>query len=703
MLNQAVTHHRAGRMDTAEALYRQVLAADPDNADALHLLGLLAHQTGHDDDAAALIRRALTLKPDRAAYWNSLGSALAHKPPAHRALAAFEKALELDPGFATGAYNLANTLKDMGRPEDALAAYEHALAIRPDYAEACCNMGIVLRRLGRLDQAVAAHRRALGLAPRLAQAHNNLGLALHDQGRLDEARAAYQAALEVDPGYGDAWKNLGAAHRDRGHPDDAIAAYRRALEADPRDAQAYCNLGVALRQRDDPDGAIAAYRRALEIDPAMVEALNNLGVALRQQGKLDEAARIYRRVLGIDPRLIEARNNLGEIYEKTSRLDDAQALLDEADRRDRAHPAMKRMAATLLRRRGRIREALAELADLPDTVDDERTRLRVHYELGQLYDRDNRPDDAMRNFHAAKAIQMRSYQADRVDAGSALDVVRALRHAFAEPWSKALSPSAMPVGRTHALDESAPIFLVGFPRSGTTLLDQILDSHPDLCVLEERPCLSAAAGILTASSAGYPEALAHLTPDLAARARRAYHACVARHLDRPPGTRLVDKFPLNIVHGGLIHGLFPDAKIVLALRHPADVCLSSFMQYVELNDAMANFLTLEGTAEFYDEVMSLWRCYTEILPIRPHAVRYESLVADFRGEVGKLLAYLNLEWNDAVLDFAAHARTRRVATPSYHQVTEPIYGRASFRWRRYQAHLAPIMVRLARHVDFFGY
>ena len=697
-LHEALAHHQAGRLETAERLYRDILRAEPENADALHLCGLVAYQAGGFADAEALIRQAIAVDDRRAAYWSNLGNALKQRGKLDEAVAACQRALELEPDFATAAYNLANTLKDQGKLDAAVAAYERALASKPDYLEAHCNLGIALRAQGRLEAAVAVYGRALELEPDSAQVLNNLGLALHDQGELGRAVARYRRALEAEPDYAEAWNNLGNALRAQDELDEAVAAYRRALAVRPEDTEALCNLGVALRRQGKLEEAAAAYRQALHIDPGLIEARNNLGVALRQAGHMAEAVASFRQVLEINPRLVEARSNLGEIYEKTNRLDEAEALLAGAAPEDRAQPALRRLGATLLRRRGRLEAALAELAGLPEPATESRLAQRIRFELGLLHDLSGAPEAAMAEFAEGNRLRARSYEASRVNPAAALEGVRTIAARFTPDWVRGWRPGA------HAGEAPAPIFIVGFPRSGTTLLDQVLDAHPGLQVLEERPCLPALARFLSETPAGYPGALAALDARTAAEAREVYAQAVARHIERTPGTTLVDKFPLNLIHMGLIQRLFPGAKVIFALRHPCDVCLSSFMQYVELNDAMANFLSLEASATFYDAVMGLWRRYAELLPTAFHTLRYEALVADFEGEIRAVIDYLDLDWDAAVLDYASHAKARKhIASPSYHQVTEPIYARAKYRWKRYEKHLAPVMDKLAPHIEYFGY
>ncbi len=249
-----------------------------------------------------------------------------------------------------------------------------------------------------------------------------------------------------------------------------------------------------------------------------------------------------------------------------------------------------------------------------------------------------------------------------------------------------------------------PIFLIGFPRSGTTLLDQILDSHPALQVIEEQALIENIYRNLAQTAAGYPAALATLDTDQIRKLRQQYFDHAARYLEAGAGTHFIDKLPLNTADIGLIARLFPEARIILALRHPCDVCLSCFMQAFAPNDAMANFYTIEDTARLYAEVMGLWQHYESLLPLNYHRVKYEDIVADFAGETRRLLNFLGLDWDARVLEYNRHARARKhINTPSYNQVTEEIYTRARYRWQRYDEQLRPVMPMLAPFIDYFGY
>jgi hypothetical protein len=248
------------------------------------------------------------------------------------------------------------------------------------------------------------------------------------------------------------------------------------------------------------------------------------------------------------------------------------------------------------------------------------------------------------------------------------------------------------------------VFLVGFPRSGTTLLDQILDSHPGIQGIEEKPMIEKIVEKLSVFPGEYPAVLASLNERDIAKLRKEYMTLVDGHISREPGSTIIDKLPLNIIHIGLINSLFPRSRIILALRHPCDVCLSNFMQHYEINDAMANFFTLEDTVELYDQVMSLWREYVEILSLDYIEFRYESLLENSEAEIRPLLDFLQLDWDPSLLDYTNHAKKRgAINTPSYSQVTKPIYHQAKYRWQKYQQYLKPVMDRLESHITYFSY
>jgi predicted O-linked N-acetylglucosamine transferase (SPINDLY family) len=306
----ALEHHQAGRLQDAEPIYRQILAAVPNEPTTIHLLGVLVYQQGQLDVAVELISRAIALQPTDGAFHNSLGNVFTAQAKLDEAVACYRRAVELLPDYAVAYYNLANIWKAQAKPDEAIAAYRRALELMPDLAAAHTNLGGTLRTQGQLDEAADCFRRALELSPDLPEAHRNLGNALHEQGKLDEAVACYRRALELKPDDADTLVNLGIALRAQGRADEAIACQRRALELKPDNVIALTNLGNGLQVQRLLEEAVACYRRALELKPGHALAHNNLGTALKDQGKLDEALASYSRAVELQPNFAEAQSNL---------------------------------------------------------------------------------------------------------------------------------------------------------------------------------------------------------------------------------------------------------------------------------------------------------------------------------------------------------------------------------------------------------
>ncbi len=355
----AIQHHQAGRLEAAERIYRQILQAEPNQADAWHLLGVIAHQAGKHEVAVQYIGRAIGLNGNAVVFYNNLGGAYRALRKIPEAVASYRRALQLKPDYAEVHHNLGVALSDQRKLDEAVASYRRALQLKPDYAEAHNNLGLALTDQGNLDEAVASYRRALQLKPDYAEAHNNLGVALSDQGDLDETVACYRRALELKADYAEAHNNLGVALSDQGNLDEAVACFRRALELKPDFAGAHNNLGNALKNQGKVDEAAACYRRALELKPDYAEAHNNLGLALKDQGKLDEAVACYRRALELKPDYAEAHYNLGNTSTDQGKLDEAVACYRRALQRRADFAEAYNSLGNALKDQGKLDEAAA--------------------------------------------------------------------------------------------------------------------------------------------------------------------------------------------------------------------------------------------------------------------------------------------------------------------------------------------------------
>ncbi|MFQ5959288.1 MAG: tetratricopeptide repeat protein, partial [Alphaproteobacteria bacterium] len=322
-LAAAVRHHRAGRLREAQAVYQRVLEIQPDNADALSLMGLLTHQAGRNDVAADYLRRALALRPDFAEAHLNLGNVLRELGRLDEAVGHYQRAVEIKPGFAGAYNNLGLAMQEQGKLDRSVEYFEKALLVAPGFADAHNNLGLTLQKQGRLDAAVGRYRKALSLDPGFAEAHNNLGTALKEQGRPGEALECYRAALAIRADYVDAHINLAAALQEEGKADAAVAEYQKALALGPDSPELHNSLATAYEGQGQLDTAVAHYEKAIAIDPDYAEAHINLGNALREEGRYDDAITHYEKALAIRPDYAAARIDLGVALQEQGRLKDA--------------------------------------------------------------------------------------------------------------------------------------------------------------------------------------------------------------------------------------------------------------------------------------------------------------------------------------------------------------------------------------------
>jgi tetratricopeptide (TPR) repeat protein len=686
-----------GDLVTARAHLLEVLQLQPEHADALHSLGNIDAKEGRLDDAERLVRKAIAIDPLKAAFLNSLGNLLRARGKPDEATAAYEQAVALRPDLAAGHNNLAELQLRKGRYEAAIDRCFQALKADPNYAGAYDTMGRALNNIGRLEEAADAFRRAVIIRDDFAVAYDHLGHVQRAQGKMDEAREAFEHALMIDPENASARYNLGTVLIVLGELDRGMDCLEQAREIRPRHVPTLLNLAIAYHTKGRLKLAADTYREATEVDPENPTLHLNLGLVHVEQRLSDEAERSFLKALELDPAMVQVYAELAALYEETNRLAEMQEMLNRGLALEPDHARLNLEAAKADRRQGRIEEGIARLRRLDPTSLDTRLAEQVRYQMGYLLDRAGAANEAFENFCEANRLASETVRARDARPQRFLDMLDRLNSFFSTADIHAWKPA--PQG-----DGESPVFMVGFPRSGTTLLDVALDSHPNIATVEEQHTIMAVIDVLRQGEFGFPDQLAALTVQDIAGLRSTYLEALAGFVPAEFDGLVIDKMPIRTVHAGILWRLFPDAKFLFCARHPCDVVLSNFMQHFNVSDLLANFYTLEGSARLYDKVMSLWHTYTSRLPLRQHTIRYEALVEDMESEMRQVLEFLGLPWDPAVLDYPGRAIERgRINTNSYHQVTEPVYARSSGRWRAYRAQLEPYMGLLSPHIERFGY
>lgn len=524
------------------------------------------------------------------------------------------------------------------------------------------------------------------------------GLIAERQGRLIAAHDYMEQALEIDPLQPRFQLSFANVLRLQGAREEALELVNKVVAAHPKYAAAYSQRGALFVELGDEVRAEADFQQAMVLAPEDMMAYRYIRLLKVQQGKYDHAVKVCEFALRQFPDALVFVQGLADAYERLSLLDDALEWTEKALELAPKSIYLIVLWARIKRRMGDYRSGQDRLTRLSlKNARPQEARL-VHAELGQTFDRLDDADGAFNHFSAQNEITEKIAQKRSIDKAHYLAQVRDLSAACTEDliakWRTLPAPTALP---------SRPVFLVGFPRSGTTLLDQVLDSHPDVQVIEERPVLLPVRDAIAQMEGGYPAGLASIDEAQRTELRALYWQGLVE-AGAEEGKLVVNKLPLNLIHGALIHRIFPDAQFIFALRHPCDVVLSCFMQDFELNASMANFLTLPDAAGLYEEVMSLWQKYRGEFSLDVTEIRYEALVSDLEGAVRPVLDALGLSWDAKMLDHVSHAKSRgSLRTPSYAQVTQPLYGRATDRWMRYETYINRVKPRLQPYIDLYGY
>jgi tetratricopeptide (TPR) repeat protein len=606
------------------------------------------HATGQFAEAEVAYRKILEIRPGWAEVHNNLGTVLKDQGKLDQAVAEYGRAVTLRPDLAELHNNLGTALKDQGELDQAAAHYEQALALKPDYAEAHNNLGNLLKSRGKLDQAVAHYQQALAFRPNLVEAHNNLGVVLADQGKFDQAAAHYEQALALRPDLAEVHNNFGNALRDQAKLDQAVATYEQALALRPDLVEAHNNLGIVLAELGKYDQAVARYERALALKPDYAEAHNNLGNALKDQGKFDEANARFAHVLAFHPDHAETHYNRADI--KTFCPGDADLAALEALAADtRRLPASKMVYIHLA-----LSKAYEDVGDYPRAFE-QMVKGNALKRREVVYDE-------------AACRQTFRLIADVFDSG------------FLARFAGVGDPS------------STPIFVLGMPRSGSTLVEQILASHPQVQAAGELANLTFLANGMFDSDGGripFPASVRTFGSNDFRRMGEAYLASLPAPAEGK--IRITDKMPVNFLYVGLIRSILPNARVIHTLRDPVDTCISCFSRL--FTSGLTFSYDLAELGRYYRRYSQLMAHWQAVLPAGTMLdVSYENVVDNLEQEARRMIDYCGLPWDDRCLSF--HKTKRPVRTASNVQVRRPVYRSSVGRWRRYETFLLPLLAEL---------
>jgi tetratricopeptide (TPR) repeat protein len=675
-LNRAYAHWNAGQADQAEQWCQRVLAVWPGHADALHLLGLMAHAYGNLDLAIGHLRQACMAPRAPAVYSSNLAEMLRQKGLLAEGEEAARRAVAMDPALVQGWNNLGILLQEAGKLDESRACLALVVALTPRAPEAHNNLANTYRRLGTLDLAERHYREALALNPNYAEAHSNLAFLLTAQGQCDQAAAEARLAIELSPRQVDAYLNLADAEITRRrhgaalqaldalqtfapqHPAGLVARARalnqleysnealefalQAVTLAPRSADAHHVLAQVLQALGETDDALAQFEQAATLPGTVAEeALTGRAMLLLEAGRKAEAMAAFDRALEAFPGSVRALSSRADA--KTFKAGDPDVAVIEAWL------------------------AEGERRPLPD-------RTWAHFALGKAYLDTGDAGRAFAHLEQANRLKRSTFTYDSAATGQWMQRI-------ADTFTPALFERLKGAGA--ALD--LPVFIVGMPRSGTTLVEQILSSHSQVTGAGELSALR----VLVEELGGFPDMMGTLTADQATRLGHAYLDRITR-LARGRA-RLIDKMPGNFLYAGLIPLMLPGARIIHCRRDAVDTCLSCYTKHFSGDQSFTYDQTELGEFyRYYERLMTHW---SAVLPAdRYIEVDYEKVVDDLEGEARRLTGFLGLPWEDVCLHF--HDNQRVVRTASVNQVRQPIYSTSRGRWQGYASHLAPLLAAL---------
>jgi len=665
----------------AERVCRQIIDARPGNADAHNILGVTLAAAGRFNLAVAELKRAIKINPQAPSYHANLGEVLRQAGEPKEAAQALEASVRLDANNAQALNNLGIIHYEQKKFGEAVDFYRRALELRPDMAEALNNLGNALRMTGDIDGAMHAYQEALTQRAVYPEAYNNLGTLLQQDKKLEEAEHALRKAIQQNPHYVEAHNNLAQLLFAQKKDLDALRVLGDALKFAPKNVQTLLITAKIQLRRSNLPAAEQAVRMAVQEEPENPEALTVLGQVLHETDRYEEAIEVLERALKANGENPEALNFYGVALKSVGRLDEARETISKALKlNDAMYGAYANLNDLVDFSKGFGEELFNRMEAIFESVKNPEADqyLPLHFAYAKALEDRGQYEKALE--HYILGGKMKRAQLDYKESET-FGFFDAIREAF---------PKEIFENRKFAgLDDDRPVFIVGMPRSGSTLVEQILSSHPDVYGAGEVKYLSRALGQLRdrfPSLPKYPEMVGKITPAQLEIVAKNYQQALSTGAGS--AKRITDKLLTNYFFVGLIHLLFPKAKIIHTQRDPVDTCLSGFTKLFK--DDMPHSYDLSELGRYYGKYRDLMKHWEKVLPEGTlTTVQYEDVVADTEKEAKRLIEFLGLPWNDKCVDF--HKSDRPVKTASVAQVRKPIYKTSVKRWEKYGNGLQPLV------------
>lgn len=672
----------AGRAPQAQKIISDIVTARPRHADARNLYGVVLHRLGKSDEALKAVREAIRLNPNNSNYYCNLGEMERQAGHIDAATTALNRAIAIDPNCVQALNNMGIVHYDRREFAKAAECYRKVIALRPDHAEAYNNLGNALRASGQPQEAIIEYEQAVERRENYAEAYNNMGVTLREMQKFEEAELAFRRAVGIRPNYVDAANNLANLMIFHKRYDEALRLLGELLKTHPKDPKTLVNVARAQLMRGSHQQAERAVKAILKDNPDNVEALNLYGQICHELDRFDEALKSFEHALSLRPNDLEALNFYGIILKSVGRLDDARNTFIKAlEIQPRALGAYSNIVdLEKFTPDNPLFVAMKQMVERAKNPEHERF-MAMHFALGKAYDDMGEYEKALHHFAIGTRLKRAQLTYDEADVFKFFDDIRAT---FNEEYFQKKPFEGLP--------SNLPIFIIGMPRSGSTLTEQIIQSHPDVYGAGEIKTLSACIGAVRMkypSLPKYPAMARVMRPTQFAAIGERYLKAVGSYSET--AKRVTDKLLTNYYFAGLINTLFPNAKIIHTMRNPVDSCLSSYTKLFK--DDMPHSYDFREIGRYYGKYYELMAHWRKVLPAGAMMdVQYEDVVANTEEKAKEIIAFLGLEWDDRCLKF--HESDRPVKTASVSQVRKPLYKSSVERWRRYGDGLNPLVEAL---------
>jgi tetratricopeptide (TPR) repeat protein len=561
------------------------------------------------------------------------------------------------------------------------------------------NLDLALANIEKnnLEKASNLYKKILKKYPDNFDANFNLGTIFAKNNKLEKSVELLEKAVSINPNNEKIFNNLGLIYLNLGDNEKALETIKKAININPNSPIAYNHLGLIYSNLGNINEAINSYLKSIKLNPNNISANYNIGNLFKRINDIEKSEKYYNKTLELEPIHLPAYNNLLELYDLSNQNEKFEALLKKGESHFEQNSTISLFKAKLFYKLKKFKDVVKILESIKFGLEEnfkEDSRLEL---IAKSYDQLGNYNEAYKFFEQTNELKIKT------------DKNNANKEIFLDSIKKRISYFSNLNNKDWKAQKKEdnikdPVFLIGFPRSGTTLLDTILRSHPSIEVLEEKPIIDKYVEKLDKKIESKYENLKSSNSSLKKEMRNFYFDQRSKYSSNNKRSIVIDKMPLNIIYVGEIFRFFPKAKFILAIRHPCDCVLSCFMQNFLLNHAMANFINLNDAAKMYDLVMNLWQIYTNKFSISFHTIKYEDLVLNFKSSVSNLLTFLNLPWSNQVSEFYKTSQKRgMILTPSYNQVSQPLYSKSIGRWKNYEDELSTAKLYLESWIKKYSY